>query len=210
MSWGGKSRITSLLCTSMTETDWGEEHSGTCSSDCWTWAAAVATWSSRKASSVSVVPLLILRAHCSRSPSVPSSPYTAPAVRYTYVKRRSWTWSSQYDWTSTSERMESSVRCPLAYVLLHLGQLVVQPASVGAAGDRRGTHGLRRGVALASSLVDQLLCGVQNLQHLRGDAAERGCCVLLLHRHKTQAHTHTHSWVEQPVIYVLYPKRRKI
>lgn len=59
--------------------------SGTCSSDCWTWAAAVATWSSRKASSVSVVPLLMLRAHCSRSPKVPSSPYTAPAVRYTFT-----------------------------------------------------------------------------------------------------------------------------
>lgn len=55
----------------------------TCNSECWTWAAAVATWSSRKASSVSVVPLLILRAHCSRSPSAPSRPYTAPAARYT-------------------------------------------------------------------------------------------------------------------------------
>lgn len=69
-----------------------------------------------------------------------------------------------------------------AYVLLHLGQLLVQPASVRAAGDRRGAHGLGRGAALTSGLVDQLLCGVQDLQHLRGDAAERGCRVFLLQK----------------------------
>lgn len=60
----------------------------TCSSDCCTWAAADATWSSRKARSVSVVVLLILRAHCSKSPSAPSRPYTAPAARYTYTEKK--------------------------------------------------------------------------------------------------------------------------
>lgn len=75
-----------------------------------------------------------------------------------------------------------------AYILLHLGQLLVQPASVRASGDRRGAHGLRRGAALTSGLIDQLLCGVQDLQHLRGDAAEWGCCVFLL-QENTSART---------------------
>ncbi|KAG9348019.1 hypothetical protein JZ751_004039 [Albula glossodonta] len=52
----------------------------TCSSDCCTCAAALATWSSRNASSFSVVLLLMARAHSSRSPSSPSRPYTVPAA----------------------------------------------------------------------------------------------------------------------------------
>lgn len=78
----------SNVCRKFTETTWkGLKRSiiplCTCSSDCWTCAAAVATWSSKKASSVSEVAQLILRAHCSSSPSAPSRPYTAPAARYT-------------------------------------------------------------------------------------------------------------------------------
>lgn len=97
-----------------------------------------------------------------------------------------------------------------AYVLLHLGQLLVQPASVRAAGDRRGAHGLGRGAALTSGLVDQLLCGVQDLQHLRGDAAERGCRVFLLQKNTSvQKKNHTNK-VQQTVIRLLNKKNKTL
>lgn len=73
---------------------------------------------------------------------------------------------------STSLEVKSNEVSIKAYILLHLGQLLVQPASVRASGDRRGAHALRRGAALTSGLIDQLLCGVQDLQHLRSDAAK--------------------------------------
>lgn len=55
----------------------------TCSSDCWTLAAADATCSSRKDSSISDVPLQMPLAHSSRSLSSASRLYTAPAATYT-------------------------------------------------------------------------------------------------------------------------------
>lgn len=86
-----------------------------------------------------------------------------------------------------------------AYILLHPGQLLVQPASVRASRDRKGAHGLRWGAALTSGLIDQLLCGVQDLQHLCSDAAEWGCCVFLIQKNTSassmgSATSHTLMW----------------
>ena len=88
------------------------------------------------------------------------------------------------------------VRVRVAYVLLHLGEPVLQAAGVGAAGDGGGAQGGGGcGEAVrAARLPHQLLRRVQHLQHLRGDAAQRrrGELLLLTHTHR-HTHTHTHT-----------------
>lgn len=75
----------------------------------------------------------------------------------------------------------------VVYLLLHLGQLLVQPTSLRAAGDWRHTLGLGRRATLSPCLPDEFLCSIQNLQNLCGDAAERRCRILLLYSKDTTA-----------------------
>lgn len=75
----------------------------------------------------------------------------------------------------------------VVYLLLHPGQLLVQPTSLRAAGDWRRAHGLGRRAALSPRLPDELLCSIQNLQNLCGDAAERRRRILLLYKKDTLA-----------------------